>query len=925
VAASLDGIERERWLSSPLLGDRWIEHHASVPSREAQVAREGAVAEAPAGSQADVVSLDGEWLLAGSLPGREFSIERWLGDRSDAARRSPVGWHRPDTDRSTWVTATVPGTVQGALVAAGVITDPLVDDNTYAELIEHGVPEEWPWYFRRTRIEQQEWWYARRFRVPEDWRGDRIRLSFDGLDYAASVFVNGRPVARHVGMYGGPDVDVTSVLDLDAENEIVVRIDPPPHDWHGVMKPSPGWGWHYGHLISMGIWRGVRLERVPAVELADLAVVVTDAREGAARVRVQWDVVAPHGRAESVPESLAVSVTIRDPEGVAVAELGVSAAAGPDLTRHHIEIDVPDARLWWPFGYGEQPLYTAEVRAAGQALATRFGIRSVRMEPLAGSHGPDVYDWRFVVNGRELFLKGANWCWTDPMARRGFEVDRHILDLVVRGNLQMLRAWGGGTIESDEFYDECDRRGILVLQEFPLTFGLDSTGADLATIDEQVSRIVRRLRNHPSLIMWGGGNENPATITSDDLLTVIGRRVAQYDPERPFHRTDPWGGSEHFYGVYHEGMPVEAYTGLLPAVFGEYGLSSQCDLSSMARFLDPGLLEQWPPPEHGAIMQHQSQFSLFDLFKQARYAAYGPIRDWRTFVEYSQLGQGDALRFASERMRAHSGDKTSAYWFYKIGEAFPGASWAVIDYYGVPKLSYYRAKQFGAPVSAYATYEKFDWSATETFRARIHVSNDTPSPLSDARLCVRLHDADLRVIVEHESRVDVEADGRVDVTEIVAPLAGRPLEPLVLAVTLQDAAGGRISSQWYPFNHQRKDAAVRALEARPLGEAAATPVAELLQPYAELTSPLSELPSTAVSAHVEDDAIVVRNVGEHPAPIVLIDGFPHGLGAVLDDNAFGLDVGEERRVGFALPGGSERDGLGGVRVRAWNAPEVTLS
>lgn len=928
MTASLDEIERERWLSSPLFGDRWIEHHASVPSRPVESIGPGpgpAVAAGPVAAGPDVVSLDGEWQLAGALPGREFSIERWLGDRSDAAHRSPVGWHRPDTDRSTWVRATVPGTVQGALVAAGMMADPLVDDNTHAELVEHGVPEEWPWYFRRTRIEQQEWWYARRFEVPAHWRGHRIRLSFDGLDYAASVFVNGRPVARHVGMYGGPNVEVTSVIDVDAENEIVVRIDPPPRDWHGIMKPSPGWGWHYGHLISMGIWRGVRLERMPEVELADLAVVVTDATPGAARVRLQWDVVAAQDHADPDAAPLAASVVVRDPDGVVVVDQQVRVSAGPELTRHHVEVDVPDARLWWPFGYGDQPLYTAEVQAAGQVLSSTFGIRSVRMEPLPGKHGPGTYDWRFVVNGRALFLKGANWCWTDPMARRGFEVDRHILDLVERGNLQMLRAWGGGTIESDAFYDECDRRGILVLQEFPLTFGLDSTGADLGAIDEQTSRIVRRLRNHPSLVMWGGGNENPATITSDDLLTVIGRRVAQYDPERPFHRTDPWGGSEHFYGVYHEGMPVEAYAGLLPAVFGEYGLSSQCDLASMARFLDPALLEQWPPPEHGAIVQHQSQFSLFDLFKQARYAAYGPIRDWRTFVEYSQLGQGDALRFASERMRAHSGDETSAYWFYKIGEAFPGASWAVIDYYGVPKLSYYRAKQFGAPVSAYATYEKFDWAADETFRASIHVSNDTPRALADARLRARLYDAELRVIAEHECRVDVGADGRVDAGEIVASLAGRPVEPVVLAVTLQDAAGGRISSQWYPFNHQRKDAALRELEARPLDELGDRPVAELLQPYEELTSPLSELPQTSLSAQVVDGAIVVRNVGDHAAPIVLLDGFPHGVGAVLDDNAFGLDVGEERRIGFGLPGDADGAVLGDVRVRAWNAPEVMLS
>ncbi len=150
-----------------------------------------------------------------------------------------MSWHRPETDRSDWIPAAVPGTVQAALTAAGEIPDPLLHDHTHAELVAHGVPAEWPWHFRRTRVEEQQWWYARRFDVPADWRGHRVRLSFDGVDDAASFWLNGEPIARHAGMYGGPDIDVTALLRHDGTDEVVVRLDAPPRDWHGVLKRRP--------------------------------------------------------------------------------------------------------------------------------------------------------------------------------------------------------------------------------------------------------------------------------------------------------------------------------------------------------------------------------------------------------------------------------------------------------------------------------------------------------------------------------------------------------------------------------------------------------------------------------------------------------------------------------------------------------------
>lgn len=913
----LDDVEREARERAVLAGDAAVEAHATafVSRVEALPATDEGTS---TGRHADALDLSGTWLLAGAPPRAQFSIEHWAERGEAKPQGDPVDWYRPDTDRSAWVEAAVPGTVQGALVAAGALPDPLLDGNTYDELVEHGVPERWPWFFRRTRVEQQEWWYAKRFELPADWSGERARLVFDGIDYAATVYVNGEPVSRHTGMFGGPEVDVTSLLLPGESNEIVVRISPPPHDWHGVMKGSPGWGWHYGHLISLGLWRGVRLERVPETEVRDLFVRTVSLGDGVARLRVTADVVA---RTDS-PGSGRGVLRLRTPEGSPLATWAFELRARRGLNRVELEVDVVEPRVWWPFGYGDQPLYEADLEYGDGAASTGFGIRTVEMASVPDWSTEEFYRWCFVVNGRPLFVKGANWCWTDPLARRPFDIDAHLLQLTVRGGLQMLRAWGGGIVESERFYEECDRLGILVYQEFPLTFGLpDASGTDLAVVDEQVSRIVRSLRSHPSLVMWGGGNENPRPIAGDDPLILIGRRVAHYDDSRPFHRTSPWGGDEHNYRVYHEGWPIDAgYRSMDQAVLGEYGLSSQCDLASMAEFLDPALLEEWPPPAHGAILQHQAQFSLVDVLKQLRYADYGPVRDWATFIEYSQVAQGEALRFASEMVRARSGEHTSAYWFYKLGEVFPGASWAVVDYYGRPKLSYYQAKRFSAARSAFAVTDRLDWAIGEEFTAAVHVANDSPEDLRGT-VTARLWDARLRIVRERSAAVAVAADARVSPFVLGCSVPAEAA-PLLLSVRLEDERGDLVSDQWYWFNAHAKTATVRRIEERPIDDLWDMDVRPLIAAYAEdRPAPLLDLPRTTLAARLEDGALIVENRGAVPAFQVVVDGFPHGVGAILDDNGFGLLPGESRRVPLQLPAGADP----ALAVRAWNAQRVAVA
>ncbi|RIQ17825.1 glycoside hydrolase family 2 protein [Jiangella rhizosphaerae] len=919
----LDDVERDLYERAAIVGDDHADRHASllvVPLTLLPPA--GRPSD---GGARDAISLAGTWRMSGHRPVREFSIGHWTAPAGAKPDGRPPEWWREDTDRGDWLPATVPGSVQAALVAAGELPDPHWDATTYDELTAHGEPADWPWHFRRTRVEDQEWWLARRFTVPPRWRGRRLRLAFDGIDYAATVYVNGMPLRHHTGMFGGPEVEVTRLVRHDTENEVVVRIFPPPRDWHGVPKGSPGWGWHYGHLISMGIWRDVRLEAVPDVEVENLFVRTTGLERHRAELRIRFDLTNHTG--ETLDVELAGRIDPPDGGTESVHAFRAAAVARPGTVRYEAAVTIDDPALWWPAGYGDQPLYRLRIAGRDDGVGgaeTEFGIRTVEMAALPDWSGPEHYRWQFVVNGRRLFVKGANWCWTDPLLSAEFDTNAHLLELARRANLQVLRAWGGGIVESDDFYRACDRLGLMVYQEFPLTFGVpDAPVTDLAVLDQQVSRVVQRLRNHPSLIMWGGGNENARSAGGDEAHLLMGRRCAQLDPSRPFHRTSPWGGSAHNYRVYHEGEPIDSgYRAVDAAFYGEYGLSSQSGRESMLRFLPARKLASWPPPPDGAILQHQAQFGLFDLVKQLRYANYGPVDGWDTMIEYSQLAQGDALRYASELARAGSGTHCGGFLFYKLTDLFPGASWSVVDFYGVPKLSYYRARQFCRPRSAFAVYERLEWSAGERFRAGVHVANDTPVPLESATVTAVVHDAALRPVHRQRATVSVPADGRVEAMAVDADLGAAAGRVFLLAVELRDDRGELVSDQWYWLNPYARTARLRELEALPLDELARLPVDEVLRAYAEpRPAPLLELPRTTLELEVaggRSGHLLVRNTGAVSAVNILVDGFPSGLGDFLDDNSICLRPGEARALPFVLSSASAD--LSRLGVRAWNAP-----
>ena len=940
----LDEAQDEAYRRSSLHGDAAIEAESRMPYRAAAALP----SEGPASAgEPEALCLSGVWRMKGADPadpGDPAPSTGWFGRRGKDSLGMAEKWYAPGAERGDWDEVQVPTTVQKALVTLGKLEDPHWNTNTIDELETHGEPKERPVWFRRTRVERQDWWFAKSFDLPAPWRGKRLTLRFDGIDYSGTVFLNGASLGHHKGMFGGPELDITGLARFDAPNELVVRIDQAPESWNGYLKGSPGFGWHYGHLISLGIWKDVWVRAEPDVAVVDPFVATRSIDAGEAKLVIEYTLTS------ALAERAAIVI-----EG----EIRGKGDASGDVVRFRNEVDVaygrnrfrtevalPNPALWWPVGYGDPSLYTLTLgaRAADAAegpidaagVSADFGVRTIKMLPLDDTPQETDYRWQFVVNGVPMFIKGANWCWPDPMLEQDEAKYERMLELARRGNVQMLRAWGGGIVESDIFYRLCDEKGIMVYQEFPLCWGpIDSPHTDLGVLDRQVTANVKRLRNHPSLVMWGGGNENGPHGGADEGLFLVGRRCRGFDPSRPYHRTDPWGGSVHNWHVYHFGEPLDAATLAMPSVFyGEYGIPSMTNRSSVLRYMPEEALAEWPPTEESrGWLAHFHQFSLKDPIKAMRYGAYGPIRGWEEYIAYSQTAQGESIRFTADVQRAGAGKTKTGFWFYKFSDLFPGHSWAVVDFYGTPKLSYYRALQVCRPRAAFATFERYEgWRAGETFAAALHVANDTSFPLTGASVSATVYGSSLEALAtKRYDGLTLEANRTVALGELSLALPGaEAIQPFLLAVALRTADGSLVSDQWYWFNAQPKSEVLLAFERSHThndNEYPGEEAAKAFALYANLEdAPLRRLPETRLEWSIEREgsrgAIRVRNVGSVPAVRVTVEGFPDDWDCYLDDNDFGLEPGEERRIGFEA---GEAAALGALTLCAWNAPRTAPS
>ena len=604
------------------------------------------------------------------------------------------------------VPAQVPGSAHLDLLTAGLIPDPYLDR----------AEEELVWAHRAG------WRYALTFDAEAPGQDERADLAFDGLDTVATIELNGHQLGSTANMHrsyrfdarealraGANELVVTFRSALEYAEEVERELGRPhnyPHPFNMVRKMACSFGWDWGpDLQTAGIWKPVRLERWTTARLAQVRPLATVTEDGAGRVEV-------HAELEGTGEDLILAVRV----GEARVEVPVGETAA---------IEIPDVALWWPTGYGEQPLYdlVVELRdGAGTTLdatTSRIGFRTITVDVTPDEIGTP---FTVVVNGKPVFVKGANWIPDDHFLTRVTreQVARRV-DQALGAHMNLLRVWGGGIYETEDFYDVCDERGMLVWQDFPFACACYPEEEPLRSeVEAEARENVARLASHPALALWNGANENmwgyrdwgwpaelgEATWGHGYYTDLLPRIVAELDPTRFYAANSPYSpglpldevhpndenhGTRHEWQVWNA-VDYTAYRDHIPRFCAEFGFQGPPTWATLERWVHDEPLSPTSP----AFLLHQKAEDGNGKLDRG-FAPHLPrpatFADWHWTT---QLNQARAVAFGIEHFRSWW-PRTAGAIVWQLNDCWPVTSWAAVDGDGRPKPLWYALRHAYAP------------------------------------------------------------------------------------------------------------------------------------------------------------------------------------------------------------------------------------
>jgi len=685
-----------------------------------------------------------------------------------------------------WYVATVPGTVLTSLVNNGVYPEPLYGENNR--------PDKIPDSLSRT-----PYWYRTVFKVPKAYAGRRVWLNFDGINFAAQVWVNGRQIGAIKGAFSRGIFDITPDVKAGKKAVLAVLVSPQPHPGNphehtirdGVGKnggitaidgptflSTIGWDWIPAiRDRDTGIWQKVFISASGPAVIKD-PLVTTELplpKADSANVFVM-------ARVENVSD-LMLNGVLKGRFGDVSFERKVTIASHSSQVvlfdpETWAGLHVTNPKLWWPNGYGPQDLYDLHLsfEVDGQVSDSHevsFGIRQFSYSV------PDSENLTISVNGVRVFIRGGNWGLDEAMKRN----PRERLEAQIRmhqiANLNMIRNWVGQST-SEDFYELCDKYGLLVWDEFFQPNPADGPNPDdFDTYMANVQEKILRFRNHPSIVVWCARNEGYPPKEIDDALRML---MSQLDPVRLYQANSADGRGVNSHGPYHWRTPREFYV-FNEAFKTEIGSVSVPTLESIHGMMPE---KDWETiNDDWAEHDFAKGASGGDSYPAMIAERYGKVANLADFVRKSQLANYEAFRAMYEGRNAKLFHPTTGILTWMSNPAQPSFVWQLYHHDLEPNSALFAVKKAAEPVHIQLNESNDD----------VEVINNLNVGLEKVRAHLSIYNLDGSVVYRQDFDVSAAASAATSLGAVAWPVGLSAVH--FVKLELRDADGKLVSENFY--------------------------------------------------------------------------------------------------------------------------------
>ncbi len=870
------------------------------------------------------------------------------------------GFHTINYPISKSIPATVPGDINWDLMRSKELPDIFVgmnSKNTYPYALK-------------------EWWYRKTFFLSKsEWQNKHIKLKFNAVDYAVKIWLNGKFLGNHVGQFTPIEYEVNESLNFDKENVLIVLIEPAPANIIDAFVNGNRWatnaypiinntlkfwksrtmtGWDWGtRLWSMGIWQDVALTGTSNVYLDNLLIYPEIEKPyQKAMVKVKINI-----KGHDLRDLEVVFSTKRDQDRY--YQKHNTLIVKEDATNKSIvnRLIINKPKLWWPNGYGEQNLYLLSIsikdKKTGEILDNingRFGIRNIKVieNPIKGNQQQESKPGKYLteINGRKIFLHGGNWLPVDLLYGRPRKKEyEHLIRLASLANYNVLRVWGGGLIERQEFYDLCDEYGILVYQEMPNAFAEPlNTPEILKNMANEQRQILPLLINHPSVFRYGFGNELYLFSSNSIHVRQYKKIIEELDPTRPSFGSDPnpkyQGHGPYSFGFpsgyasYNYGHPQREHGPTDALEVTEYSVSGSSSFETLEKIFSGE--NYWPissidtlnkiiptfpmeltslPSRVDSIWRWHNGLASFgkltwlspDIYR----SLFGERTNIKEEIQASQFVQAEGYRYANQSHRRGLWRRSGSF-MWTFNEPWPNAAHgSIVEYYGMPKMALYYTRNSYAPINVSISYNTISLQPNESLNIPVFATNANIHGL-DGTLSVKIVDLNGKNYLFNKSKVKVDplTSMLIDSINFCIPKEANN-NVLILRLELIDESGTIISSENYTFGVSLSSENRETHYLAPM----------LIAPKTNLE--LKILKSDEVTwgnSRMNLFCATVINNSSIPALFVHFKSKYEVHDVYFKDNYFILMPGEEKKVDIIVTKEFEKTfNQAGISVQAWNS------